>query len=101
VQATRPEDDNSNDSGVSFALDRGSLIGLDCPQRLGKLPQAEVTQGKLKKSPVTGTPLRRSEAHVRKADYTAMYPKSLPGPAGRHRTTAATNIWRTFRSLYV
>jgi hypothetical protein len=38
------------DSGVSFALDRGSLIGLDCPQRLGKLSQAEVTQGKLLKA---------------------------------------------------
>jgi hypothetical protein len=50
VEATRPQDDNSNCSGVSFALDRGSLTGLDCPQRLGKSSQAEVTQGKLLKA---------------------------------------------------
>jgi hypothetical protein len=56
------------DSGVSFALDRGSLIGLDCPQRLGKLSQAEVTQGKLLKAQSRELHFDGRRPSVRKAD---------------------------------
>ena len=59
-----------------LALDRGSLIGLDCPQRLGKLSQAEVTQGKLLK-----VQSRNSTSTVGstcpKADYSSMWSDAL------------------------